>query len=393
MLGNYVYVDGGMLSQIDDPDNVYGPVRGLLTHPTMIIHLTNSPTNAQIVNSTLSIPLSRSWDTLNVSIRAIPKFGPIKDNVHLWTDHESDIFYSYGGKFLNGVGVEKNELWQFNADGIGGGTWGPVRPANELLFKTLKPVEKGAYFSTTDTGYIIGGDATGQTGPDQKEGQPIPGMLTFNMKTKFWQNGTTDFSPVSTLIGGSAHWIPNFGPNGLGILFGGHAPRVDSKDSTTAEFRKMDVLTLFDPVTKKVYNQATTGDIPVTPRIEFCVVGFEHTGPKGYDIFLYGGANRRDRFAYEDAYILSLPGFVWTKVVNPPTGRRSLHTCVAVGKRQVLSIGGINSEREEEYREKDPAFQGLKLFDMSKLEWTDVYDADAAPYERAEVVRQWYANG
>jgi hypothetical protein len=111
--------------------------------------------------------------------------------------------------------------------------------------------------------------------------------------------------------------------------------------------------------------------------------------------FLFGGGTRRDKFAYDDAYILSLPAFVWKKVTSPTTGRRSLHVCTPVGGGQVLSIGGLNTERDDEYRQKDPAPQGLELFDMTKLEWTDSYDASRwdVEYKRSDVVNALYNDG
>lgn len=42
--------------------------------------------------------------------------------------------------------------------------------------------------------------------------------------------------------------------------------------------------------------------------------------PRGYEVSVFGGENQRDKFKYQDAYVLSLPGFVWTKVVDAPGG-------------------------------------------------------------------------
>jgi hypothetical protein len=105
---------------------------------------------------------------------------------------------------------------------------------------------------------------------------------------------------------------------------------------------------------------------------------------------LFGGANERDRFTYDDAYILSLPGFVWTKVPTSPAGTRRTFACVPVGKRQVLSIGGTSSGA---WNEPDPAPQGLLLFDMTEMKWKDSYDPNAADYERPPDLKTWYSNG
>ena len=106
---------------------------------------------------------------------------------------------------------------------------------------------------------------------------------------------------------------------------------------------------------------------------------------------LAGGHNHRDRYIYADAYILSLPGFVWTQVPDLTTAAdaRSDHTCVAVGKRQILSIGGTNTA----WSQPDPAPQGLVLFDMTEMRWKGSYDANAEAYERSTAIKNWYNNG
>lgn len=105
--------------------------------------------------------------------------------------------------------------------------------------------------------------------------------------------------------------------------------------------------------------------------------------------FLFGGTDFATEYIYNDAYILSLPGFVWTKAPGSPSGKRRMFSCVSVGQRQVLSIGGTPGN----YNEKDPAAQGLQLFDMTELKWKDSYDANAAAYQRAPDIEAWYANG
>jgi hypothetical protein len=107
--------------------------------------------------------------------------------------------------------------------------------------------------------------------------------------------------------------------------------------------------------------------------------------------FIFGGANDRDQYTYEDAYVLTLPGFAWTKVPDPPAGPRTGHSCVAIGNRQVLSIGGLNSFTDKPWEQTDAAHQGLLLFDMTEMEWLDTYNADAAPYQSHQSIRDWYA--
>jgi len=288
--------------------------------------------------------------------------------------------------------MTKTELWKFKADGQGGGAWSVEPPANPSLFDGLIPGEYSAVANTADMGYLVGGIASGWTELYRAKNQVLPGMLTFNMKTRLWQNGTIGFSPVGTLIGAEAAYVPAYGPNGLVVLFGGYSPVVDAEpDITVSPISEFQNLTFFDPQSKKVYWQATTGDIPPSPRARFCVTGFRSSGA-GYDIFMSGGMNQRDKFAYNDAYVLSLPGFVWTKLPDPPGGPRAEQSCVAVGNRQVLSIGGTNPYSKQ-WTDPDPAPQGLLIFDMTAMQWKDSYDANAAAYESPEVIKGWYSNG
>ena len=74
---------------------------------------------------------------------------------------------------------------------------------------------------------------------------------------------------------------------------------------------------------------------------------------------------------------------------EPPAGRRLGAACVAVGRRQVLTIGGTDSS----WTKVDPAPNGLLVFDMTAMEWKDAYDAGAAEYERAEKIKGWYGSG
>lgn len=55
----------------------------------------------------------------------------------------------------------------------------------------------------------------------------------------------------------------------------------------------------------------------------------------------------------------------------------------------MLSIGGADKDRTE----KDPAPQGLILFDMTSLEWKDAYDSSTAEYHRANSLKNWYNSG
>ncbi|KAJ0160036.1 hypothetical protein CTA2_8664, partial [Colletotrichum tanaceti] len=107
-----------------------------------------------------------------------------------------------------------------------------------------------------------------------------------------------------------------------------------------------------------------------------------------YEIFVFGGTNTVN--TYDDVFVLSLPGFVWTQVIYEAKNPRRFHTCAVVGRRQMLSVGG--SDGQTGWSGVDPWPQGLGLFDMTDWVWKTDYDANAKEYETSSIIRDWYKN-
>ena len=99
---------------------------------------------------------------------------------------------------------------------------------------------------------------------------------------------------------------------------------------------------------------------------------------------------------YEDLYVLTLPGFRWTKIDAKYGGRRrGGQACLAANNRQMISIGGTDMQEagRSEWTGRDPFPQGLGVFDMTALEWRDNYDHQDRPYDSPKHVQDWYADG
>ena len=125
------------------------------------------------------------------------------------------------------------------------------------------------------------------------------------------------------------------------------------------------------------------------------------------EIFLYGGqvgnsgwegspALLKDIAALDEVYILSLPSFVWFKVNYTSSDPRIEHTCSIAGNRQMLSIGGLNpsaTSLSAAFNDTDPFWEGIKVFDLTALQWTNYYNASAAPYTAPTAVAAHYAAG
>ena len=75
--------------------------------------------------------------------------------------------------------------------------------------------------------------------------------------------------------------------------------------------------------------------------------------------------------------------------MDSPT--RMHHTCTVIGKRQMLSVGGVLSEWD--WENPDPWRYTMGVFDMTQLEWKDKYEADADDYESPEMIKSWYDKG
>ena len=106
---------------------------------------------------------------------------------------------------------------------------------------------------------------------------------------------------------------------------------------------------------------------------------------------------------YDTINILTLPAFHWISVPYNPENPRHGLSCNAVGGSQILTIGGVDSNSKVDYgtpdentestfdSSPDPFAQGLAIFDMTTLAFSDHFSAGAPPYEQSDVVKQFYS--
>ncbi|KAK3312100.1 hypothetical protein B0H66DRAFT_394322 [Apodospora peruviana] len=385
VLGDYVYITGGEVCQL--VDGKPPPQNARESDP---------------MNSTLSIKLTQSWFASNVGIRSTPRptddeddLPMPMDNAGIWKSPDSKSFYQYGGitPYNNNYKkITKRGIWKFTSDGEGSGSWSLERASNPQTLSSLSLTTLGGYVATNTTGFWIGGHAEGVTDPDRfgKDGW-VSGLVSYDMTTKTWKNDTAnDLTPDGNSGGSKGVWVTKFGQNGL-ITFLGGKTLTDVSESA----QDFSNITFFDPVTRKSFYQTTTGMAP-TARKDFCAVTVETE--RGQDIFVYGGAHPKEDEAYDDVYVLSLPAFNWFKADDAYGGGRASHSCVVVGKRQMLSVGGTNnagfSGFKTQWAEPDPFYQGLGIFDMTMMTWSreGKYNAYAEEYQSPDVVKAWYDN-
>ena len=328
-------------------------------------------------------------------LTAIPKGNsgaPSLNSQILWADPSARIFYAWGGSVSSPLRPPSNQVWKFTADGAGGGAWAQAAPSNARGFGQLVRPEGCAAATAGGVGYCMGGLAGSQTDPSVSSavGFALPGLVTFGTRSGVWTNASTaGFRDFGTLIYGRAEFVP-FGAAGLLVFLGGSQAPVTGYPSASRQLT-MDTVDIYDLGARAWLSQATSGDRPST-RERFCTVGAQ--GPNGtYEIFLYGGISSQTGGSSDEVFVLSLPGFVFFRA--PAGTPRGDHACALVGRRQMLSVGGIDGFRGSlaSFRDPDPWAQGLGVFDLTRLEWSDGYDADAAPYESPAVVARFYAQG
>jgi hypothetical protein len=221
---------------------------------------------------------------------------------------------------------------------------------------------------------------------DHNEPVPLPGILTYDMTTRRWSNhSTVPMSPPDgVVVNSAASCVRGFSVDPLILSLGGAHP-LPNNVADDPPLIGMDNITFWDTESQRWHWQTATGDVP-PGREHPCVVGAQSTDGT-FDIFMYGGKNSYG--ARDDIYILSLPGFRWfsAKVESPA---RMHHACANVGKRQMLSTGGVTHEWD--WKKEDPWTHALNIFDMTKLEWKDSFDAFADDYESPQMVKNWYNN-
>lgn len=116
------------------------------------------------------------------------------------------------------------------------------------------------------------------------------------------------------------------------------------------------------------YSQKTTGDIP-KPRIDFCTVVISAPDNSSHHIYLYGGIDPITNTGYDDVLILTIPSFTWTNVWPIGEAPRWGHNCHVAGKRQMITVGGNNTNGLT----CDWEVKGVAVWELTTLTWGSVF--------------------
>jgi LPXTG-motif cell wall-anchored protein len=296
---------------------------------------------------------------------------------------------------FSGVGAPPNNLWRFDADGEGGGSWTGIPVPDSLV----RPAD--AFFASANgVGYILGGYVSAYSVPARANDynlEAIPGLTSYDMSSNVWANESTSLvSPNGLATAGQLIYVSTFGKLGVLVSLGGSSfPEPGSDDgSGNLPFSE---IAIYDIESGDWFQQVTSGQVPPL-RLNFCAAGVE--GNNGtYEIFIHGGdvpggsGAASNIAALDQIYVLSLPSFQWFEADYTPTMARFGHSChvVGYGQRQLLIVGGapsIGSWIDTNDNVHDQWSWGLGVWDMTEMRWSDRYDAQAEPYVTSDVVMQ-----
>ena len=190
----------------------------------------------------------------------------------LWPDANNSAFYVYNGGIsfapFGPLVRPPNQLWKFTPS-ADTGAWEHVVPLAGSNFSDLVRTTHAYYASGNGLCFALGGDRNPFTDDSigSLEFVPTPGLVMFNSTSSHWYNLSSGFSPSGVAISGAAHFVPDFGPEGLLFAIGGYI-------SAAGDLTPMDSVSIFDPVSRRWTTQATRGQKPV-PLQNPCLVGLK----------------------------------------------------------------------------------------------------------------------
>jgi hypothetical protein len=124
------------------------------------------------------------------------------------------------------------------------------------------------------------------------------------------------------------------------------------------------------------YSQKTTGDVP-KPRIDFCTVAISAPDNSSHHIYLYGGIDPITNTGFDDVLILTIPSFTWTNVWPIGEAPRWGHNCHVAGKRQMITVGGNNTNGLT----CDWEVKGVAVWELTTLTWGSVFSTNLSGFQ------------
>jgi hypothetical protein len=96
-----------------------------------------------------------------------------------------------------------------------------------------------------------------------------------------------------------------------------------------------------------------------------------------HHIYLYGGIDPITNTGYDDVLILTIPSFTWTNVWPIGEAPRWGHNCHVAGKRQMITVGGNNTNGLT----CDWEVKGVAVWELTTLTWGSVFSTNLSAFQ------------
>lgn len=263
VLGDYIYFEGGEISQfIDNKEDPY---------------------QSRPSNVTWSLSIKDSWTNETVNFKEISRGDkPIVKDPSIWADTKQNKLYQWDGQGPWGdqEGAKDPRPWCLEASGDGDGEWMMGKVQSPDVYSKIVRNIRSATTVCGRKGYAVGGYANlySDEDVDSNDGVPTPGMLTFDLDSNKWTNQSiaSVAPPYGSLFRAKAECVTGFGDIPYVMTIGGKSSAPDQVE--LGDGISMRNITFYDTENDKWLWQITSGGEPKA-RWDHCMAGVE--GPDG----------------------------------------------------------------------------------------------------------------
>ncbi|KAH5221193.1 hypothetical protein HBH68_037800 [Parastagonospora nodorum] len=350
----------------------------------------------------ITIPLDSTWDwKLNITETAQAKNvtnpntgtlppSQIRGAMFHGPNNQAEVYVYGGTTFMGNQSFEAYTRPDSSAYPLWSYTYGASTPWGQYAGDTAWMPNHGAATEAIDQGLAFYLNGQIDWGTSSKTFDilpktdatyvPIQGMLILDLNTRSARNvSTSKLRGGAPRVGGTMEYIASIGDNGVLVALGGQIQAnlsssfANVKTGSLIDFATVD---LFDigsyfghPNSNGTwYSQKTTGEVPKA-RIDFCTVAISAPDNSSHHIYLYGGIDPITDTAFDDVLILTIPSFTWTNVWPIGEAPRWGHNCHVAGKRQMITVGGNNTNGLT----CDWEVKGVAVWELTSLTWGSVF--------------------
>lgn len=214
------------------------------------------------------------------------------------------MVYCYGGEYYSATYGSDGDYILYEAN-VTPEVWGFTPPANGYVtwsrqfatsisdsFPLNSSVGHALTASSGTTHYSLGGAMTFDVTPAGNgvaSQMVMDELITYEYTTQKFTNVTINVTETSPYrFGGDAHFVPQYGEEGVVLFFGGKNPPNRGVDSIGYAY--LDSIQVYDIHTNKYYFQHATG--APQGRSSFCSVGASNAENSSYEMYVYSALFR-----------------------------------------------------------------------------------------------------